>query len=599
MLHRSVFTKLLALMGVLIIIASCGKEETAFEDIDGEVGNVPGAFDVRLGASYRDQVDSLSDKINALSTGMTSKVTSRFKSDDAVDDKGTKLSDLLKIELPSIDNDLVNQNLFNKLNGLKGDEGNYFDVINTEKYLSGPFRYAQMNLLGPDADAADQYYLEMIRHPEVIGAEGFADLVKVAAPIVVAVLDTGVLANHEDLQNVMWSYKDIVGYDATVTPGKTLKMADAIDVNGHGTHVAGIIGAEGNNDSGIRGVGYVPGFEGDAKKSTTEIMAVKVLNDKGAGTSEMINTGVKWAVDQHRAQKVEAGREKQKLILNMSLGGPFDVEGYEIPDADKDGNPDLVDDIFTYATQNDDVLILVAAGNESCGIGGACEIFGKDYAKTYYYPCSYENVLCVAATTHEDELAGFTNRLASVGISAPGYQIISSVPTSESDYGYYSGTSQATPVTAGAAAMIWGMYPDFTANEMKAILQNSAANLSTVTSAITSKHGRLDLAAAMAYAKTLKDSGSSPIETAPADGVVKSDKNTASNAPAQGAIDPNAVSGNQQANQKETTSSSQCGVLGKNSRTTGWLWLLLLCLPVFVGITHQPVKMAMATRVRK
>ena len=581
------------------MVANCGKEETSFEDLDGEVGNVPGAFDVRLGAAYRGQIDSLSDKINTLSAGLTSQVTSRFSGDEAVNKDGAKLSDLLKIKLPSIDNDLVNKGLFNQLNGLQGEEGSYFDVINTEKYLSGPFRYAQMHLLGPDANAGDQYYLEMIRQPEAIAAEGFADLVKEAAPIVVAVLDTGVLANHEDLRNVMWSFQDVVGYDATVTPGQTLTMADAQDVNGHGTHVAGIIGAEGNNDVGIRGVGYVPGFEDDATKSTTEIMAVKVLNDKGAGTSEMINTGVKWAVDQHRAQKLEAGRERQKLILNMSLGGPFDVDGYEIPDADQDGNPDFVDDIFTYATQNEDVLILVAAGNESCGIGGECEIFGKDYAKTYYYPCSYANVLCVAATTHEDNLAGFTNRLASVGIAAPGYQIVSTVPTSESDYGYYSGTSQATPVTAGAAAMIWGLYPDFTATEMKAILQNSAASISTVVSEITSKHGRLDLAAAMAYAKTLKAGDKSPIETAPDEGLVKSEKNSVSNPPAQGELDPNAVSDNQKANQKETTSTSNCGLIGKKGSGSGWVWFLLLCLPAVLGLTQRTVILTASTKRQK
>ena len=110
-----------------------------------------------------------------------------------------------------------------------------------------------MSLIAGDTNSEDQYYLEMIRHDDAIAAEGFSDLVENAAPIVVAVLDTGVLASHEDLENVMWSFNDIVGYDSTVSPGKEWAAADASDGNGHGTHVAGIIGAEGDNDKGIRG----------------------------------------------------------------------------------------------------------------------------------------------------------------------------------------------------------------------------------------------------------------------------------------------------------------------------------------------------------
>ncbi len=332
--------KLALLFLAYFAVSGCSKEETSYEDLDGETGSVPGSFDVRLGAAYRDQLDSISDKISTFSGGLVASVVSRFDGDDETTEaslngfaEGTKLSDLLKIKLPGTDSEEINKGLFNGLADMKGDDDtNYFDVVDTEKYLSGPFRFAEMNLLTADTNSEDQYYLDMIRHDEAIASDGFADLVENAAPIVVAVLDTGVLATHEDLTNVMWSFNGIVGYDSTVSPAKEWSAADASDGNGHGTHVAGIIGAEGDNDKGIRGVGYAPGREGDASQSVTEIMAVKVLNDKGAGTSDMITSGVKWAVDQHREQKEEPGRENQRMIMNMALGGPFDINGYDIPD---------------------------------------------------------------------------------------------------------------------------------------------------------------------------------------------------------------------------------------------------------------------------
>jgi subtilisin family serine protease len=209
-----------------------------------------------------------------------------------------------------------------------------------------------------------------------------------AAPIVVAVLDTGVFAGHQDLKNVMWQNSaGAVGYDATAS--KTIARAESTDGNGHGSHVAGIIAGEGRNAHGIHGVGFLPRPAGGIATSITEIMNIRVLNANGAGTSDMITKGLKWAVDQHWAQKAaDATRTKQKMIINMSLGGPFEAGDYSFK---KDGAGKYVfeDDLINWATSKGDVLVVVAAGNESCGISGDCELYGQSFKETYYYPCSY------------------------------------------------------------------------------------------------------------------------------------------------------------------------------------------------------------------
>ena len=148
----------------------------------------------------------------------------------------------------------------------------------------------------------------------------------------------------------------------------------------------------------------------------------------------------------------------------------------------------------------------------------ACDLYGESYKQTYYYPCSYRNVLCVAATTYEDKLAGFSNRKGSVGIAAPGFQIESTVPSDggAGPYGYYSGTSQATPVTSGAAAVVWSLYPGFTAAEIKQILQKTASKVGDITAQIASSDGRLDLKAALTYAAALQAAGKKPAELEPA-----------------------------------------------------------------------------------
>lgn len=195
--------------------------------------------------------------------------------------------------------------------------------------------------------------------------------------IVVAVVDTGVNYNQQDLAPNMWNGGTSAphhGWDF-VSSGDN----DPMDLNGHGTHVAGIIGAQGNDSTGVTGVCW-----------KASIMAVRVLDATGHGTDAHIISGLEFA-RQHGAK-----------IVNMSLGGYQQDLAFS-------------DEITTL--QNANIIAIIAAGNET-----------NDNDVTPAYPCSYPqpNIVCVAAMDQAFSLASFSNWGATtVDVGAPGTNIIS------------------------------------------------------------------------------------------------------------------------------------------------------------------------------
>jgi subtilisin family serine protease len=192
--------------------------------------------------------------------------------------------------------------------------------------------------------------------------------------VVVAVLDSGVNYSHEDLAASMWAGAPRHGADFVDNDD------DPMDQNGHGTHVAGIIGASGNNSTGISGVCW-----------KANIMAVRVLDAAGEGTTASLTQGINFAVS--RGAKV----------INMSIGGTS------------------YDPLLAAAIANaqaNDVAVIAAAGNDAANIdGGAPE-----------YPCAFThpNLLCVTALDQTFALAAFANYGASsVDVGAPGTNILS------------------------------------------------------------------------------------------------------------------------------------------------------------------------------
>ena len=195
--------------------------------------------------------------------------------------------------------------------------------------------------------------------------------------VTVAVLDTGINYNHQDLAANMWADgSSNHGYDFVDND------SDPMDLDGHGTHVAGTIGAVGNNGLGGTGVCW-----------RASLMGVRVLDTTGSGTTAQITSGLNYAV---------ANGAK---VINLSLGG---------------GN---VDPAFSAAidnARNNGAILVIAAGNETNN---------NDVSPAY--PCSYtqSNIICVAALTQTYAKASFSNWGAtSVDVGAPGVNIVSAWP---------------------------------------------------------------------------------------------------------------------------------------------------------------------------
>ncbi|AIQ13940.1 S8 family peptidase [Paenibacillus durus] len=194
------------------------------------------------------------------------------------------------------------------------------------------------------------------------------NLSKGSNKVTVAVVDTGVQADHPDLRGQLLS-----GYNA-ITSG-----AKPDDDVGHGTHVCGIIGALVNNSEGVAGISWY-----------NKIMPVKVLDRSGAGTTYSVAEGVIWAVD-HGAK-----------VINLSLGNYADSQ--------------FLHDAIKYAYDKD-VVLVSAAGNDNTERPG--------------YPAAYPEVLAVAATNASGEKASFSNYGDYVDVAAPGESIASTYPGSQ------------------------------------------------------------------------------------------------------------------------------------------------------------------------
>jgi subtilisin family serine protease len=255
--------------------------------------------------------------------------------------------------------------------------------------------------------------------------------------LVVAVLDTGVDYTHDDLVENMWvrpatmapyhdnelgTIDDLNGFNAIDS------AADPMDDNGHGTHCAGIIGAEGENNIGIAGVNW-----------KVQIMPLKFLNAGGSGSTKDAIEAINYVINRKKAGV-------NVRIISASWGSTQKSRA--------------LGDVIRKAYEND-ILFVAAAGNSSV-----------NNDRTPHYPSSYPNVISVAALDRNDQLASFSNfGVKSVMIGAPGVDILSTWLGNE--YEEKSGTSMATPVVSGVAALILSKNPRMSVDDLSKRLMDS------------------------------------------------------------------------------------------------------------------------------
>lgn len=274
---------------------------------------------------------------------------------------------------------------------------------------------------------------------------------------IVAVIDTGVDITHPDLASNIWKntrelagngidddgngfIDDYNGYNFVANTG------DPTDDNGHGTHVAGIIGATGNNGIGVTGVNW-----------NVKIMALKFLDSRGIGSTSNALRALNYAV------------QMGATISNNSWTSPA----------------------YDYALE---------AGIRNAGLAGhiyvaAAGNLGQNLAVNKLYPAAFalDNVVAVAGLDSSNNLASWSNYGSNVAIAAPGAGIYSTLPGK--NYGYMSGTSMATPFVTGALALVRDYNPTWTAQQVIQRVLTTADVLPSLTGKI--RGGKLNLGAAI------------------------------------------------------------------------------------------------------
>lgn len=292
-----------------------------------------------------------------------------------------------------------------------------FDENTYGAYLmsTGVFQYATPNWIcypvavPNDPEYPNQWHLPKIEAPRCW------DLFTGSANIIVAICDTGCDLNHEDLAGIY-----VPGFNSASNQPQGVG-GDVTPVHPHGTHVAGIVGAIGNNAKGVAGVNW-----------NVSIMPIRVSNvSSGSASLGSLTSGARWAVD------------NGAKIINTSYSGVAS---------------DSIQTTGEYIRERGG-LYFYAAGNDNRDLNWF------DHA----------DVVIVGATDQSDAKAGFSAYGLATDCFAPGVGILSTTPNN--NYQSWNGTSMATPCAAGVAAMIWSAKPSLSSYEVEAFLYSGCEDL--------------------------------------------------------------------------------------------------------------------------
>lgn len=311
-------------------------------------------------------------------------------------------------------------------------------------------------IMHPMAVPTDPMYTSQWHYYEPVGGINLPaawDTTTGSSDIVVAVIDTGILGDHEDISGRWVGGYDFISmrFNARDRSRRDPDPSDEGDWNfvntssWHGSHVAGTIAAKTNNNVGGAGIDW-----------QCKVLPVRVLGPLGGFTSDIID-GMRWAAG-YSVPGVPDNMYPAHII-NLSLGGNGTCDPIW---------QDAIDEILDAGT-----VVVIAAGNSGSNASG-------------FSPGNCQDVITVAATDRSGDLAWYSNYGSDVEISAPGGDttissngILSTVdsgnrrPVSD-DYDFFQGTSMATPHVSGVIALMLSMNPDLTPQEILTALQESA-----------------------------------------------------------------------------------------------------------------------------
>ncbi|MFQ6113367.1 MAG: S8 family serine peptidase, partial [bacterium] len=324
-------------------------------------------------------------------------------------------------------------------------------------YLADPnVEYAQPNYIHQlhfvpnDSLFEKQWALQIVQAPQAW------DIQRASSEIIVGVIDTGIDYHHEDLRDALWMnagedlngngqvdstdfngmdddvngfVDDLRGWDFTDAPtfpdgGDFLEPDnDPFDENGHGTSVAGIIGATGDNVTGVVGLAF-----------GCRIMNLRAGTSLGFLEEDDIASAMVYAV------------ENGARIINMSFG-------------DEVASP-LLRDVMQYAYSQNCILVASA---------------GNSRTDRIHFPSGFSETISVGATDEDDNLAGFSNYGSSVDVVAPGVNILTTQRRNR--YGSFAGTSASAPFVSGLAALILAKTPQLSNESVKGLITSSIDDL--------------------------------------------------------------------------------------------------------------------------
>ncbi|MFQ5676588.1 MAG: S8 family serine peptidase, partial [bacterium] len=316
--------------------------------------------------------------------------------------------------------------------------------------------YAQLNYIHRIHVTPNDSLFQQQNALRIIQAEQAWDLQLASPDVIVGVIDTGIDYNHDDLTDALWInagedlnangrvddsdfngidddnngfIDDIRGWDFTDAPtfpdGGDFENPDndPFDENGHGTSVAGIIGATGNNEKGIAGLAF-----------GCRIMNLRAGTSLGFLEEDDVASAIVYAVD------------NGARIINMSFG-------------DEVASP-LLRDIMQYAV-NQNCVLVASAGNSA--------------TDRIHFPSGFPETISVGATSQDDNLAGFSNFGSSVDVVAPGVNILAT--KRGNGYGGFSGTSASAPFVSALAALVLSKTPELLPESVKGLITSTADDL--------------------------------------------------------------------------------------------------------------------------